>query len=104
MASGILSKMTNIDFIVSLMFMNNILFKKKIVTHYPQGEKRNVLNATIVIEATLEYLEQIRNDNDSMNAQLKHPSFSQATMVEIRSAILTATTDFVGQLEELMTN
>ena len=64
--------MTNIDFVVSFMFMTNIFYKTKQMTEYLhlQGEEVDILDATIILESKIGSLRQIRDEKEAMDAQI----------------------------------
>ena len=70
-ASGLHSKLLRFDFIVSIMFMKNVMYKTKQMTETLQSEDINVMDAITIIESTVKSLETINNDIDGMNAEIK---------------------------------
>ena len=70
-ASGLRSKLLRFDFIVSIMFMKNVMYKTKQMTETLQSEDINVMDAITIIESTVKSLETINNDIDGLNAKIK---------------------------------
>ena len=55
-ASGLRSKLLRFDFIVSIMFMKNVMYKRKRMTETLQSEDLNVIDAITIIESTVKCL------------------------------------------------
>lgn len=63
-AYGLRSKLLRFDFIVSIMFMKNVMYKTKRMTETLQSEDLNVIDAITIIESKVKSLETINNDID----------------------------------------
>ena len=70
-SAALLKNIENPDFIVTVMFMKNIMLKTKLLTDELQKTELNILNAKVVLEATVSSLESIRNSNDDMTNQIR---------------------------------
>ena len=67
MISGLLKNMKSFDFIVSLMFMKNIMFKTKILSESLQREELNIMDALQLTKVTVTSLERINNKDAEIN-------------------------------------
>ena len=68
MISGLLKNVKSFDFIVSLMFMKNIMFKNKILIESLQQEELiNIMDALKLTKATVTSLERINNKEAEIN-------------------------------------
>ena len=67
MISGLLKNVKSFDFIVSLMFMKNIMFKTKILSESLQQEELNIMDALQLTKATVTSLERINNKETEIN-------------------------------------
>ena len=70
-AIGLRTKLLRFDFIMSIMFMKNIMYKTKRMTEILQSEDLNVIDAITIMEATVKSLETVNNDADAMNAEIQ---------------------------------
>ncbi len=68
--NGIKKKILSFDFLFALMFMRIVMKKTKILTMQLQEEELNILDALKLIEATVTNLEEIRGNDDAMDAEL----------------------------------
>ncbi|KAL4085391.1 hypothetical protein QTP88_027250 [Uroleucon formosanum] len=66
-AFGIDKKMHSFDFIVSLVFMKNIMYKLKSLTETLETKSLCVIDAAVLIEATIKNLEDINSDSERRN-------------------------------------
>jgi len=66
-AFGINKKMHSFDFIVSLVFMKNIMYKLKSLTETLETKSLCVIDAAVLIEATIKNLEDINSDSERIN-------------------------------------
>ena len=64
-------KMESADFIISLMFMRNIMQKTMQMTAVLQAEELNILDAVEIIKVTIASLKKINEDEAGMNAQIQ---------------------------------
>jgi len=60
-------KITTFDFIVSIMFMKNVLYKLKALTEKLEAKELNIINASNLIEGTIKSLENINKDSDGLD-------------------------------------
>ncbi|KAJ8032436.1 Zinc finger MYM-type protein 1 [Holothuria leucospilota] len=65
-AFGLRKKMLNLDFIVTIMFMKNIMYKSKHLVEKLQKVDVNVSDAAALVEATMKVLDQIRSNDKTM--------------------------------------
>lgn len=72
-ANSLKKNILTFDFIFSLMFMKNLLYKSKIVTEMLEKETSNLLDALMFLESTMKSYEEIRKDVNSVNG-LVHAS------------------------------
>ncbi|KAL4135161.1 hypothetical protein QTP88_006804 [Uroleucon formosanum] len=66
-AFSINKKMHSFDFIVSLVFMKNIMYKLKSLTETLETKSLCVIDAAVLIEATIKNLEDINSDSERIN-------------------------------------
>lgn len=66
-AHGLNKKLHSFDFIVSLIFMKNIMYKLKALTETLETKKLSLVDAATLIDTTINILEEINSDTDSMN-------------------------------------
>lgn len=69
-ASGLYNKMMSVDFVMSIMFMKNIMWKTKQMTEALQAENINILDAMIIINATVDNLKKINEDFEAIDNQI----------------------------------
>ena len=62
--------MESADFIMSVIFMKNILSKTKLMTEALQSEELNIIDALTIIESTVHSLRKIIEDEDAMVAEI----------------------------------
>ena len=67
MISGLLKNVKSFDFIVSLMFMKNIMFKNKILSESLQQEELNIMDVLELTKASVTSLERINNKEAEIN-------------------------------------
>ena len=85
-ASGLRAKLLRFDFIVTIMFMKNIMYKSKRMTETLQSQDLNVLDAITTVETTVKSLEIAKNDIDGMNAEIKAAaSFAEKLGIDVDS-------------------
>ena len=70
-AIGLRTKLLRFDFIVSIMFMKNVMYKTKRMTEILQSDDLNVIDAITILEATVKSLEIVNNYTDAMNAEIQ---------------------------------
>ena len=68
--NGIKTKLLSFDFLFGLMFMRLIMKKTKLLTKQLQEEELNILDALLLIDATVENLKKIRSEDRAMDAEL----------------------------------
>ena len=68
-------KMESADFIMSVIFMKNILSKTKLMTEALQSEELNIIDALTIIESTVHSLRKIIEDEDTMVAEIHAGKF-----------------------------
>ena len=81
--SGLLKNVKSFDFIVSLMFMKNIMFKTKILSEILQQEELNIVDALELTKATVTYLERINNEETEMNDMIEAAVLYAKTSLQI---------------------
>jgi hypothetical protein len=69
-AKGLYDKMMSIDFILSIMFMKNIMWKTKQMTEALQEEELNILDAMTIIMATIDSLKRINEESHAMDDEI----------------------------------
>ena len=85
-ASGLRAKLLRFDFIVTIMFMKNIMYKSKRMTETLQSQDLNVIDAITTVETTVKSLEIAKNDIDGMNAEIKAAaSFAEKLGIDVDS-------------------
>ena len=57
----------SVDFVISLMFMKNIMPRMHQMTLALQSEELNIIDALVIIESTVKLLKSIREDESAMN-------------------------------------
>jgi predicted metal-dependent hydrolase len=67
MAYSLQRKITAFDFIVSIMFMKNVMFKVKLLTETLETEDLNIIDAAAMIKSTIDTLETININPKSMD-------------------------------------
>lgn len=60
-----------VNFIVSIMFMKNIMYKLKLLTEYLESPDLNITDATLFITSALKSLDIINADSQSMDNLIK---------------------------------
>ncbi|XP_042908918.1 uncharacterized protein [Parasteatoda tepidariorum] len=70
-ATGLQKKMLSFDFISTILFMKNILYKLKNLTEALEAEKLNIIDASILIESAIKSLEDINYNKKSMDDLLE---------------------------------
>lgn len=69
--------MFSFDFIVSLMFMKNIMYKLKNLTETLEKKNWSIIDAANLINVTINNLQDINNDNEAMDNLIQNAmSFS----------------------------
>ena len=63
-------KMESVDFVLSIMFMKNIMIKSKQMTEALQAENMNAVDAMTIIMATVESLKRINDDEKAMDDEI----------------------------------
>ena len=66
-ALGLKKRVLSFDFILSLMFMKNILYKMKVLTECLESEELNAIDAVGLIQSTVKSLESVNADENAMN-------------------------------------
>ena len=85
-ASGLRTKLLRFNFIVTIMFMKNIMYKSKRMTETLQSQDLNVIDTITTVETTVKSLEIAKNDIDGMNAEIKAAaSFDEKLGIDIDS-------------------
>ena len=69
-ARSLCDKMMSIDFVLSMMFMKNIMPKTKQMTEALQAEELNIVDAMTIIKATVDNLRRINGDSHAMDAEI----------------------------------
>ena len=88
-ASGLRAKLLRFDFIVTIMFMKNIMCKSKRMTETLQSQDLNVIDAITTVETTVKSLEITKNDINGMNAEIKAAaSFAEKLGIDVDSDFL----------------
>lgn len=64
---ALFKKITTFDFIVSIMFMKNVLYKLKALTEKLEAKELNIIDASNLIEGTIKSLENINKDSDGLD-------------------------------------
>ena len=62
--------MMSVDFVLSMMFMKNIMPKTKHMTEALQAEELNIVDAMTIIKATVDNLRRIKEDSHAMDAEI----------------------------------
>jgi hypothetical protein len=83
--SGLLKNVKSFDFIVSLMFMKNIMFKTKILSEILQQEELNTVDALEMTKATVTSLERINNEETEMNDMIEAAVLYAKTSFQINA-------------------
>ena len=63
-ANGLLKNVTTFDFIVSLMFMRNVMYKLKNLTESLESSSLNILDAMTLVDACISILKSIIASHD----------------------------------------
>jgi len=66
-AHGLNKKLHSFDFIVSLIFMKNIMYKLKAFTETLETKHLSLVDAATLIDTTIKIVEEINSDTNSMN-------------------------------------
>lgn len=66
-AFSLSKKLISVDFVVSLMFMKNIMYKLKLLTECLESPELNITDASLFIASTLKSLESLNTDSESMD-------------------------------------
>lgn len=66
-ALGLNKKMHSFDFIISLMFMKNIMYKLKMLTETLEKKNVCIIDAANLIDVTINNLHDIDNNNEAMD-------------------------------------
>lgn len=66
-AFGLNKKLHSFDFIVSLLFMKNVMYKLKALTETLETKNLSIVDAATLIDTTIKSLEEINSDTESMN-------------------------------------
>ena len=66
-ASGLLKNVLHFDFICSLFFTKNVMFKLKHLTESLESLELNIIDALKMIQFTLKSFEEMNNDNQINN-------------------------------------
>ena len=69
-AEALQDKVKSFNFLVTLMFMKNVMAKTKCLTKEVQDIQINVIDTIESLDATITTLEHIRNDSDGLNNQI----------------------------------
>jgi hypothetical protein len=64
---ALFKKITIFDFIVSIIFMKNVLFKLKALTEKLEAKELNIIDASNLIKGTIKSLENINKDSDGLD-------------------------------------
>ena len=68
--NGIKTKLLSFDFLFGLMFVRLIMKKTKVLTKQLQEEELNILDALLLIDATMENLKNVRGEDRAMDTEL----------------------------------
>ena len=63
--------MESVDFVLSIMFMKNIMIKSKQMTEALQAENLNVIDAMTIVMATVGSLKRINDDEKAMDDEIQ---------------------------------
>ena len=69
-ARSLCHKRMSIDFVLSMIFMKNIMPKTKQMTEALQAEELNIVDAMTIIKATVDNLRRINEDSHGMDAEI----------------------------------
>ena len=69
-ARSLCDKKMSIDFVLSMMFVKNIMPKTKQMTEALQAEELNIVDAMTIIKATVDNLRRINEDSHAMDAEI----------------------------------
>jgi hypothetical protein len=69
-AEALQNKIKTFNFLVTLMFMKNIMGKTKCLTKQVQDIDMNIIDTIEILNATITTLEHIRNDSDGLDNQI----------------------------------
>lgn len=82
-ALGLNKKMLSFDFIVSLIFMKNIMYKLKMLTETLEKKNLCIIDAANLIDVTINSLDDINKDNGAMDNLIESAiSFSSALGID----------------------
>jgi D-ribose pyranose/furanose isomerase RbsD len=70
-ATNLHDKMESADFVISIMFMKNIMTKTKQMTEALQAENLNIVDAMAIITATVESLKRINENEKAMDDEIQ---------------------------------
>lgn len=88
-ALGLRKKILSFDFIVSLSFMKNIMYKLKVLTETLESENLSLVDAAILIDSTITSLEDINSNTKSMDNLIESSSiFAKVLEVDSKSDFL----------------
>jgi hypothetical protein len=66
-ALGLVKKLLSFDFVVSLLFMKNIMYKTKILTEKLEATELNILDALMLIDYSISSLNEMNSDDTATN-------------------------------------
>ena len=69
-ARSLYDEMISVDFVLSMMFMKNIMPKTKQMMEALQAEELNIVDAMTIIKATVDNLRRINEDSHAMDAEI----------------------------------
>lgn len=70
-AYSLSKRLLSVDFVVSILFMKNVMYKMKLLTECLESVELNIADAIIFISSTLESLNIINSDTDGMDNLIK---------------------------------
>jgi len=88
-AFSLSKKLISVDFVVSLMFMKNIMYKLKLLTECLESAELNITDATLFISSTLKSLDIINSDLENMN------NLIQSAVVILKNMMLVLKKNFL---------
>ena len=79
-AAGLFENISSFDFIFCIMFLKNVMWKTKMMVDSLQDENLDVTAAESMMADTLKQLENIRRDEEAMNAEIDAAAAYSSTL------------------------
>jgi len=79
-ALGLRKKILSFDFLVSLSFMKNIMYKLKILTDTLETQNLSLVDAAYLINTSIKNLEDVNSDTNSMDNLIQSASLFAKTL------------------------